>query len=257
MNIHPSAIIGKNTILGENVTVGPFSILDDHVEIGDNTVIENNVRIGAWTIIGSNCRFFPYSAVGTIPQDLKFKGEKSQLIIGSRNMFREFVTVNRGTAHGGGITRIGDHNYFMAYSHVAHDCQIGNGVIFGNAVTLAGHVNIEDHANIGAFSGVHQFCRIGKHSFVGGYSVVTKDPIPYAKVVGNRARMFGMNYIGMKRNNFSEQKIKDIKEIYRALFQAKMNTSQAITYLSEHLHQNEDRIYITNFIQNSKRGIIK
>jgi len=257
VNIHQSAVIGKNTILGKNVTVGPFSIVDDDVIIGDNTVIENNVRIESGTTVGSDCIFFPYAVIGSKPQDLKFKGERSRVIIGNGNIFREFVTVNRGTTHGGGLTSIGNNNYFMAYTHIAHDCRISNGVIFGNAVTLAGHVTIEDHANIGAFSGVHQFCRIGKYSFIGGYSVVTKDPIPYSKVVGNRARMYGVNYIGLKRNHFSEEKIKHIKDIYRALFQSKCNTSQALDYISKNLSDNEDKTYIVSFINKSRRGIIK
>jgi UDP-N-acetylglucosamine acyltransferase len=257
VKIHPSAVIGKNTILGKNVTVGPFSILDDDVVIGDDTVIENNVRIGSGATIGSGCTFFPYSIIGSIPQDLKFSGEKSRLTIGDGNIFREFVTVNRGTSHGGGRTSIGNNNYFMAYTHIAHDCIVGNGVIFGNAVTLAGHVTIDDCANVGAFSGIHQFCRVGRYSFIGGYSVVTKDPIPYSKVVGNRARMYGVNYIGLKRHKFSEEKILNIKNLYRVLFQSKYNTSQALAHISEHLPRNEDTIDMVDFIKASRRGIIK
>ena len=257
MKIHQTAVIGKNTILGKNVTVGPFSILDDDVVIGDNTVIENNVRIGRGTTIGGNCVFFPFSVIGSVPQDLKFAGEESRLVVGDGNIFREFVTVNRGTSRGGGLTSIGNNNYFMAYTHVAHDCLVGNRVIFGNAVTLAGHVTIDDYANVGAFSGIHQFCRVGRYCFIGGYSVVTKDPIPYSKVVGNRAKIYGVNYIGLKRSKFSEEKIKNIKDLYRILFQSKYNTSQALAYISKHLPQNEETIDIVNFIKISRRGIIK
>src|SRR5439155_25629119 len=156
-----------------------------------------------YTDIGDGTEIYPFASIGLIPQDLKFRGEETRLVIGARNIFREFVTIHRGTHGGGGITRIGDRNLYMAYAHVAHDCQVGTGTIFANGATLAGHVLVEDHATIGAFSGVHQYCRVGRHAFIGGYSVVTKDALPFAKTVGNRARIYGLNTIGLMRRGFT------------------------------------------------------
>ena len=173
--------------------------------------------IDGWTEIGDANEIFPMASVGLIPQDLKFGGERTRLVIGNRNIIREFATIHRGTAGGGGLTEIGDHNLFMAYAHVAHDCHVGNETIFGNGATLGGHVVVEDYANVGAFSGVHQFCRVGSHAFIGGYSVVTKDALPFAKTVGNRARIYGLNTIGLVRRRFSPDAIAKLRRAYRYL----------------------------------------
>ena len=186
MGIHPSAIISPEASLAQDVSVGAYSVIGDHVELGVGCRVDEHVVIQGPTRIGQRCRFFPFGSIGFPPQDLKYKGEPTELIVGDDNIFREYVTVHRGTAQGGGRTVIGNHNFVMAYSHIAHDCILGNHVILANAATLAGHVTIADHATIGAFSGVHQFCKVGFHGFVGGYSVITKDVLPYSKTVSPR-----------------------------------------------------------------------
>ena len=210
--------------------------------------------IDGWTEIGDANEIFPMASVGLIPQDLKFGGERTRLVIGNRNVIREFATIHRGTAGGGGLTRIGDHNLFMAYAHVAHDCQVGNETIFGNGATLAGHVVVEDYANVGAFSGVHQFCRVGSHAFIGGYSVVTKDALPFAKTVGNRARIYGLNTIGLVRRKFSPDAIAKLRRAYRYLLHS--NTSRALAQIEQDptLHCPEVQ-YVVDFIRTSKRGV--
>ncbi len=257
MDIHPTAIISPQAKLGAGVRVGPYSIIGDNVVIGDHNIVESHVVIEGWTEIGHNNHFYPYTVIGTPPQDIKFKGEKSQVIIGSNNIFREFITVNLGTKGGGGVTTIGDNNYFMAYSHIAHDCKVGSGVIFGNAGTLAGHVEVEDFATVGAFSGVHQHCVVGKYSFIGGYSVITRDVLPYSKAVGNRAKTYGINFIGLRRKGFSSEVIQNIKAAYKILFQSKLNTTQALEKIESELKNSPEVIYLADFIRRSKRGIIK
>jgi len=257
VDIHPTAIISHHAKLGAGVKVGPYSIIGDKVAIGDHNIIEAHVVIEAWTEIGENNHFYPFTAVGTPPQDLKFKGEKSRVTIGNNNIFREFITVNLGTLGGGGVTSIGNNNYFMAYSHIAHDCKVGNGVIFGNAGTLAGHVEVEDYATVGAFSGVHQHCVVGKYSFIGGYSVITRDVLPYSKTVGNRAKTYGVNFIGLRRSGFSPEAIQNIKSAYKILLQSRLNTTQALEKIEREINNSPEVSYLVDFIRRSKRGIIK
>jgi UDP-N-acetylglucosamine acyltransferase len=191
-----------------------------------------------------------------IPQDLKFRGEQTRLVIGNQNVFREFVTINRGTRGGGGVTRVGDRNVFMSYAHVAHDCQVGCDTIFANGATLAGHVLVDDYATIGAFSGVHQFCRIGKHAFIGGFSVVTKDAPPYAKTVGNRSRVYGLNSIGLSRRGFSKETILRLKRAYRWLLQSKLNTTHALAQIERDPSLRCPEVdYLVEFIRTSDRGV--
>ena len=185
--VHRTAIVEQGAELGVGVRVGPYSIVGSAVQLGDHVEVGAHVTIAGHTEIGGNCRFFPHTSIGSDPQDLKFAGEESFLQIGTANIFREFITVNCGTAGGGGVTSIRDDNYFMAYSHVAHDCQIGNHTVFANAATLAGHVTVEDHTVIGAFSAVQQFCRVGQHAFIGGFSIITKDALPFVRTVGHRS----------------------------------------------------------------------
>jgi UDP-N-acetylglucosamine acyltransferase len=210
--------------------------------------------IDGWTEIGDGNQIFPFASIGLIPQDLKFRGEQTKLVIGDGNVFREFVTIHRGTAGGGGVTEIGDRNVFMAYAHVAHDCHVGNHTIFGNAATLGGHVTVEDFATISAFSGVHQFCRVGQHAFIGGYSVVTKDALPYAKTVGNRARIYGLNTIGLERRKFSKEAIGKLRRAFRYLLHS--NTSRALAQIDRDpsLHCEEVQ-YLLDFIRTSSRGV--
>ncbi|HEX2523392.1 MAG TPA: acyl-ACP--UDP-N-acetylglucosamine O-acyltransferase, partial [Terriglobia bacterium] len=227
--IHPTAIVHPGASLADDVTVGAYSIVGEQVVLGEGSRVDDHVVLQGPTRIGKNCRFFPFGSIGLPPQDLKYKGELSELVIGDENVFREFVTIHRGTSGGGGRTVIGHHNFIMAYSHVAHDCILGNHIILANAATLAGHVTIADHATIGAFSGVHQFCKIGVHGFVGGYSVITKDVLPYSKTVSAReAGNYGVNTIGLERKGFSSESIRNIRAAFRLLLQSKMNTTQAL-----------------------------
>ncbi len=258
MEVHPTAIISETAVLGPGVTVGAYSIIGDHVTLGQGCRVDSHVVIQGRTRVGSRCHFFPYSSIGLPPQDLKYKGEDTELVIGDDNVFREYVTINRGTAQGGGRTLIGNNNFFMVYSHVAHDCVLGNSIIMANAATLAGHVLIEDYATIGAFSGIHQFCRIGVHGFVGGYSVITKDVLPYSKTVSARdARNYGVNTLGLERRGFSTESIRVIRAAYRVILQSKLNTSQALPVLKERFMDQPNVRVLIDFIEKSQRGIIK
>jgi len=258
MEVHPTAIVSPAAELGEGVTVGPYSIIGDHVTMGQGCRVESHVVIQGRTRIGNHCQFFPYSSIGLPPQDLKYKREDTELVIGDYNVFREYVTVNRGTVQGGGRTFIGNHNFFMVYGHVAHDCILGNHIIMANAATLAGHVIIEDYATIGAFSGIHQFCRVGVHGFVGGYSVITKDVLPYSKTVSARdARNYGVNTIGLERRGFSAESIRSIRAAFRVVLQSKLNTSQALSVLRERFADQPSVQVLIDFIEKSQRGIIK
>ena len=198
------------------------------------------------------------ASIGLAPQDLKYKGERTRLVIGRRNIFREFVTINRGTLGGGGETTIGDHNLFMAYVHVAHDCHVGSDTIFGPHATLGGHVDVEDFANISAGSAVHQFCRVGRHGFVGGYSVVTKDALPFARTIGSRpARIFGVNTIGLSRRGFTPDTIAQLKQAYRYLLQSKLNTTRALAQIEQDPTLTSPEVrYLVDFIRSSQRGVI-
>ncbi len=255
--IHPTAIVHSDAQIAAEVTIGPYSVIGSGVRIGSGTRIMSHVVIEGPTTIGSNCTFFPYGSIGQIPQDLKFRGEHSELIIGDQNIFREFVTFHRGTSGGGAKTVVGNNNLFMAYAHVAHDCHIGNSIIMANAATLAGHVRVEDDSVIGAFSGIHQHCRIGKYGFVGGYSVITKDVLPYSKTVGNRAHCYGINSVGLRRQGFDSLRINTIRKAFRLLLQSHLNTSQAVEAISKEVSESEEISYLLQFIKNSKRGIIK
>ena len=253
-NIHPTAIVQPGAQIGAGTEVGPYVTIGPHVRIGRDCRIGASTVIDGWTEIGDGNEIFPMASVGLIPQDLKFGGESTRLVIGNRNVIREFVTIHRGTGGGGGVTRIGDHNLFMAYAHVAHDCQVGNETIFANGATLAGHVLVEDYATVGAFSGVHQFCRVGRHAFIGGYSVVTKDALPFAKTVGNRARIYGVNTIGLVRRRFSPDAIAKLRRAYRHLLHS--NTSRALAQIERDPSLRCDEVqYVLDFIRTSSRGV--
>jgi UDP-N-acetylglucosamine acyltransferase len=249
--IHPGAEIGDGTVIGPYATVGP------NVRVGKNCRIGSSAVVDGWTEIGDGTHVFPFASIGLMPQDLKYRGEPTRLRIGKRNIFREFVTIHRGTEMGGGLTSIGDGNLFMAYAHVAHDCRIGNDTIFGNGATLGGHVWVEDYATISAFSGVHQFCRVGEHAFIGGYSVVTKDALPYAKTVGNRARIYGLNTIGLIRRGFSEDTLNKLKRAYRYLLMSRLNTSRALREIEQDgALACAEVAYLVDFIRGSRRGVL-
>jgi UDP-N-acetylglucosamine acyltransferase len=254
--VDPRAVVAEGAVLGSGTTVGPFAVIGPEVRIGAGCTIGSHVVIDGDTEIGERCSFFPFASIGQIPQDLKFKGERTQLRIGHENVFREYVTINLGTAGGGGVTVIGDKNFFMTGAHIAHDCRIRNGVIFANAATLAGHVDVEDDATIGAFSGVHQFCRIGREAFIGGYSVVTQDALPFCLTVGNRARCHGPNFVGLRRKGHSEEVIRAIKKAYMAIFRGKKPRLQALEEVEESLSRFPETAYFCRFIRESKRGTI-
>jgi UDP-N-acetylglucosamine acyltransferase len=255
--IHPTAIVSREAVVAADVTIGPYCQIGDRVTIGSGCRLDSHVIVEGPTTIGENNRFFPFCTIGLQPQDLKFKGEDTRLSIGSNNVFREYVNVHRGTQGGGGHTIIGHHNFLMVYSHVAHDCLLGNHIIMANSATLAGHVTVEDHATIGAFSGVHQFCRVGTHGYVGGYSVITRDVLPYSKTVSERnTHAFGVNTIGLERKGFTPQQIESIKTAFRLLLQSKLNTTQAVEAIQAQIQSNEVRVLL-DFIKTSSRGVIK
>jgi UDP-N-acetylglucosamine acyltransferase len=247
--VAPGARIDDGTEVGPYVTIGPKVSIGRHCRVGASTIIDGHTDIGDYTEI------YPFASIGLAPQDLKFRGEPTQLVIGTHNVFREFVTIHRGTAGGGGVTSIGHHNLFMAYAHIAHDCHVGSHAIFGNAATLGGHVTVEDYATISAYSGVHQFCRVGQHAFVGGYTVVTRDALPYAKTVGNRARIYGVNAIGLARRGFSPDLIEQLRRAYRHLVQH--NTSRALELIERDPTLDAPEVqYLVDFITSAQRGVI-
>ncbi|MBN2382907.1 acyl-ACP--UDP-N-acetylglucosamine O-acyltransferase [bacterium] len=257
MSIHPTASIAKGAQLGNGVSIGPMVSIGQNVEIGDDCSIGQGVSIEGWTKIGPRTQVFAYSVLGTPPQDLKFSGEKTELEIGSDNTIREFVTINRATGHGGGVTHLGNHNFIMAYAHIAHDCSVGNHVILANAATLAGHITVEDHVSIGGLTGVHQFVNIGRYAFIGGCSAVSQDIVPYALAAGNHARILGLNLVGLKRQGFSEEQLTALKKVYRVLFRTHHNRSLALAYIQENCEMTPEVKHVLDFIQNSQRGFAK
>ena len=257
MSIHPTAIISPKAELGRNVVIGPYSIIGDDVILHDDIRVSSHCVIEGPSEFGSGSVFYPFVSAGQAPQDLKYRGERSWLRAGERNTFREFTTLQRGTEGGGNLTEIGDDNLIMAQAHIAHDCRIGSHVIFANGATLAGHVIVEDHATLGAYAGIHQFCRVGKYAFIGGYSVVVKDALPYARTVGNHARCYGQNTLGLRRSGFSNEEIRRITHAFRLLLAAKLNTSQAVEVIKRELSGWPEIDYMIAFIEGSKRGVTK
>ena len=258
-NIHSTAIVSPKAELGNNIFIGPYCIINENVKINDNCKFLANVYMEGNTTVGANCTFYPFSTIGTMPQDLKYKGEKSELMIGNNNTIREHVTINPGTSGGGLITSIGNNCLLMVGCHVAHDCKIENNVILVNNASLAGHVIVEDFAIIGALSGIHQFCRIGKHSMIGAMSGIDSDVIPYGTVLGNRAFLSGLNIIGLKRRGFSKDIIQDLKKAYGVLFVSNEGTiSDRIKEVSEDFSNNIPVMEIVDFLTKEKsRSICK
>jgi len=256
--IAESAVISREAVLAPDVSVGPYAVIGPHVSIGSGTTIGPHTRIEGPTTIGERNRIFGQSSIGTEPQDLKFKGEKTELRIGNDNVIREFVTMNRGTTGGGGVTTIGSNNFFMAYAHVAHDCHVGSGTIFANNATLAGHVEIGDFSTIGAFSAVHQFCRVGDHAFIGGGSICTQDVLPFVKTVGNRpAKTYGVNTIGLERKGFQKETIEALQRAYRILTRSKLKLQDALARIESEMSFHSEIRYLVEFIRESKRGFIR
>lgn len=255
--IHETAIIDRSADLGDGVVVGACAVIGSGVRIGDDTEIGAHATVLGDTVLGRANRVFPYAAIGFDPQDLKYEGESSRLVIGDRNQFREFSTVNRGTAFGGGITRIGDDNLFMTQTHVGHDSQVGSRTVFTNGGTLAGHVEVEDDATIGAFSAVHQFCRVGRHAYIGGYSVITMDALPFCITVGIKPACMGVNRIGLERKGKSAEDIRSIERAVRVLTRSRRNTTQALEELDAEHAGHADVDALVAFIRSSDRGFIR
>src|SRR5712691_6913071 len=257
VTVHPSAVVSPHARIGSQCLIGPYSIIGDEVELGDGVRLEAHCVIDGRTTIGEGTHVFPFVSIGLASQDLKYKGEPSQTRIGKRNRIREFVTIHRGTKGGGMLTQTGDDCLIMAQAHIAHDCVIGDGVIMANGATLAGHVQVEEQANIGAYSGVHQYCRIGREAYVGGYSVVVKDALPYALTVGNHARCYGLNITGMKRRGYTRETVDALHHAFHLLLSSKLNTAQALERIREEIKGSQDVDELIRFIEISKRGVIK
>jgi UDP-N-acetylglucosamine acyltransferase len=255
--IHPTAIISPNARIGADVEIGPYSVIGERVSIGDGTRIGPHVVVQGPTTIGRNNRFFQFCSIGEIPQDLKFNMEETELIIGDGNTFREFVTINRGTAGGGGKTVIGSNCLLMAYTHVAHDCLVGNGVIMANNATLAGHIRIDDHAIVGGISGVHQFVHIGSYAMIGGLTGVSKDVPPFTLAVGQRAILHGLNLTGLKRHGFSAAAISELKAAYKLLFRSNLTIDEAVRQIEAGAPGCPEVRMLVNFIQQSERGVTR
>lgn len=251
------AIVEEGAEIGEGTVVGPFSFIGKDVKIGRNCKIGPNCVITGKTTIGDGNTFVSQVAVGGPPQDISYKGEETQLFIGNNNIFREFVTINRATTKEEKITRIGSNCLFMAYSHVAHDCRVGDNVIFANNATLAGHVTVGSFSTVGALSAIHQFCTVGEHAFIGGGSILTRDVLPFVKTVGSRGegRIFGINTIGLERRGFPKETIEILKSAYRLLFNSKMLLSEALPIVEEKYGNIKEVAYLLKFIKESKRGI--
>ncbi len=255
--IHPTAIISSRAEIGANVTVGPYSIIGERVTIHDGVEIAGHVVIEGPCEIGEGTRIYPFASIGQPPQDLKFKGEETRLVIGRRNVIREGVTINRGTAGGGGLTSVGDDNLFMAQAHVAHDCIVGSGNVFANYSALAGHVTVGDHATLGAYVGAHQFCRVGDHAFIGAFTKVVKDALPYARTDGMEAKCYGANTLGLRRKGFSAEIIRHIQQAFRLLLNSGLNTAQALERVKAEMSGVPEIDYLIDFIETSERGVTK
>ena len=256
-DIHPTAIINPKAEIGEDVKIGPYSIVGENVKIGRGTQIMSHGVIQGWTEIGEDCRIFPFATVGTIPQDLKFRGEKSRLTIGHRNTIREYVTINLGTAEGGGVTIIGDDNLLMAYAHVAHDCYIGTHVIMANAASLAGHITLQDYSFVGGLVGIHQFVRVGRYAFIGGFSGVPQDIPPFVTASGSRVKLYGLNTVGLKRLGFTDDRLGALKKAYQILIRSKAPVKDAIKKVRDELSDSQDAQEMATFIEQSDRGFCR
>jgi UDP-N-acetylglucosamine acyltransferase len=257
MFIHPTAIVSEGAQIGDDCYVGPYSTVGSEVSLGRGVRLESHCVVDGRTTVGEETHVFPFVSIGLASQDLKYRGEPAATRIGRRNRIREFVTIHRGTEGGGMLTSTGDDCLIMAQAHIAHDCVLGDGVIMANGATLAGHVQVEDQANIGAYSGVHQFCRVGREAYVGGYSVVVKDALPYALTVGNHARCYGLNITGMKRRGYARSCIDALHHAFHLLLSSRLNTSQALSAIREEIRNSTEVDELVRFIETSKRGVIK
>ncbi|MFZ5569713.1 MAG: acyl-ACP--UDP-N-acetylglucosamine O-acyltransferase [Thermodesulfobacteriota bacterium] len=255
--IHETAIVDKRAEIDADVEIGPYSIIQGDVKIGKGTIIGPHVTVESHVTIGPGCKIYQYASIGGPPQDLKYKGEKTLLTIGQGTVIRESVTINRGTVAGGGLTEVGEENYLMAYTHIAHDCKTGRRVILANNATLAGHITIGDCATVGGLVAIHQFVRIGEYAYVGGKAAVVKDIPPYVIAAGDRARLHGLNSVGLKRHGFSAARISALKKVYRICFRIGLTLNEAMERVRAEVEQEPDVVKFIEFIQSSHRGITR
>lgn len=257
-DIHPQAIVAASAKLAPGVKVGAYAIVGEEAELGEGCVVHPHASIGGPARYGRNNVFHSFCAVGGDPQDYTYRGERTELVVGDGNIFREYVTINRGTQKGGGVTRIGNENFFLAYSHVGHDDQIGDQTLFVNGATLAGHVAVEDFATIGSFSVVHQFCRVGRYAYVGACTVIVQDVPPFSRVVTEReTKSYGVNTIGLARKGFSKERTQALDRAFRLLSRSKLNTTQALAEMRKTLSGSDDVQELMRFIESAERGIVK
>ncbi len=256
-SIHSSAVVDRAADLADGVEVEPHAVIGPGVVVGEHCRIGAGAQLRGPMRLGAGNRVSAHACLGFDPQDLKYGGEPTQLIVGARNVFREFCTIHRGTGKGGGVTTIGDDNLFMVYTHVAHDCAVASRTVFSNGGTLAGHVLVEDDAVIGAYSAVHQFCRVGRHAYIGGYSVITQDALPYAKTVGHKPAFYGLNRIGLERKGFAPEALGRLDRALRLLVRSGLPASEALERLRGELAGHPEIDYLIDFVATSKRGVIK
>ncbi|MGB6011955.1 MAG: acyl-ACP--UDP-N-acetylglucosamine O-acyltransferase [Desulfobacterales bacterium] len=255
--IHPTAVIDQKADIDSNVEIGPHSIIEADVQIGSGTIIGPHVVIQPYVTIGPDCHIFQFASIGAVPQAIKFQGEKTFLKIGRGTVVREFVTINRGTGFGGGITEIGEENFLMAYAHIAHDCKTGRRVLLANNATLAGHISIGDFVTIGGLVAIHQFVRVGNYAYIGGKSAVVKDIPPYVIAAGDRAKLYGLNSVGLKRQGFSQDTLSLLKKTYRILFRIGLTLNEAMERVKAEVDQVPEVVNLIKFIKSSQRGITR
>lgn len=261
MSIHPTAIVAAGAVIPDSCTVGPYCTIGPNVMLGENCELVSHVVLDGHTTFGEGNRVFSFVCVGIAPQDLKYRGEPTQVVLGDNNVIREYVTISRGTVGGGGMTRVGNGCLIMAYTHIGHDSTIGNECILANSATLAGHVTVEDYASVGALCPVHQFCRIGRYAYIGGGTTITQDVLPYSLTsIERNNHAYGLNKVGLERRGFTPEQLKQLRAAYRLLLASKLNTSDALASIRESLTTQPDAehvAYLADFIASSERGIIK
>ncbi len=257
VQIHPTAVVAPEAVLGEGVVIGPYAVIGPHVRLGPRTVVGAHAVIEGRTTIGADNQIFPFASVGMVPQDLKYAGEPSELVIGDRNRIREFATLNPGTAGGGMVTRVGNDCLIMNYAHVAHDCRVGNHVILANGAQLAGHVTVEDYAVVGALVGIHQFVRVGESAILGAGSMVSLDVAPFCNATGDRATLHGLNVIGLRRRGLSEERIAALKRAYRLVFQSGLKMQEALIRVAREVPATPEVGHFVEFLRSSQRGICR
>lgn len=258
MSIHPTAIVAAGAVVPGSSTVGPYCTVGANVVLGEGCELISHVVLEGHLTLGAGCKVYSFACVGISPQDLKYAGEPTRVEVGEHTVVREYVTISRGTAGGGGVTRVGSDCLIMAYTHIGHDSQIGDHCILANAATLAGHVIVEDYATVGALCPVHQNCRIGKHSYIGGGTTITQDVLPYSLTSAKReTHAYGLNKVGLERRGFSREQVRSLQHAYRLLLAAKLNTSQAVDRIRADSGDSEEVAYLARFIEQSTRGVLK